>query len=58
MGDQSALIPEKLTSELGRIIWEDEGRSMRAVKGHLLIDGEGVDGPVGRAQLSQGRPAF
>jgi hypothetical protein len=31
---------------------------MRAVKGHLLIDGEGVDGPVGRAQLSQGRPAF
>jgi hypothetical protein len=35
MGDQSAPIPEKVTSELGRIIWKDEGRSMRAVKGHF-----------------------
>jgi hypothetical protein len=35
MGDQSAPIPEKVTSELGRIIWKDEGRSMRAVKGNL-----------------------
>jgi hypothetical protein len=44
MGDQSAPIPEKVTSELGRIIWKDEGRSMRAVKdgsGHPLREVEG-----------------
>jgi len=35
MGDQSAPIPEKVTSELGRIIRKEEGRSMRAVKDSL-----------------------
>ena len=32
MGSQSAPIPEKVTSELGRIIQKDEGCSMRSVK--------------------------
>jgi hypothetical protein len=35
MGGQSAPIPEKVTSALGRIIPKDEGRSMLAVKGHF-----------------------
>jgi hypothetical protein len=30
--DQSGPIPEDVTSELGRIIEKEEGRSMRAVK--------------------------
>jgi hypothetical protein len=30
VGDQSAPILEEITSELGRIIWGDGGRSMRA----------------------------
>jgi hypothetical protein len=40
MEDQSAPIPEEITSELGRIIPKDEGRSMRAVKGHLRSPSE------------------
>jgi hypothetical protein len=39
--DQSAPIPEEITSELGGIIYMDDGRSMRAVEGslgHSLIE--------------------
>jgi hypothetical protein len=33
--DQSAPIPEEITSELGGSNWMDEGRSILAVKGSL-----------------------
>ena len=36
-GDQSAPIPEEIMSKLGRSIWKDEGRSMRAVEDHWKL---------------------
>jgi hypothetical protein len=52
-GRSSAPFPEKITSEIGGIIYMDDDRSMRAVKGSLTTPLRRGGEKIGRVRLTR-----